>query len=77
MALLVEAQDVVAHATGAAALHLVLVAEELLPSKASAVIQLAMGEDTQEGALPCIYIPHYCHSETETERERERERETE
>ena len=45
--MLVEAQDVVAHAARAATLHLVLVAEELLAGEAAAIVQLAVGEHAQ------------------------------
>lgn len=38
VALTVEAQNVIAHAAGAAWLDLMLMAEELLPSKASAIV---------------------------------------
>lgn len=61
VALAVKAQDVVAHAAGAAGLDLVLVAEEFLPSKAPAVVQLPVGQDTQQGALPCVHIADHCY----------------
>lgn len=40
----VKSQDVIAHAAGPAWLHFVLVAEQLLPSHASAIVQLPMGQ---------------------------------
>lgn len=46
VALAVKAQDVIAHAAGTARLNLVLVTEELLPGKTTAIVQLSVGKDT-------------------------------
>lgn len=60
VALTVKAQDVIAHAAGTARLNLMLVTEELLPGKTTSIVQLSMGEDTQQSALPSIHITNHC-----------------
>lgn len=37
------------------------VSEELLACEASAVVQLPVGQNPQQGALPRIHVPYYCH----------------
>lgn len=69
VALAVEAQDVVAHAAGAARLNLVLVAEELLPSEASAVVEFTVGQDTQQRALPRIHVANHRYPGRERKKE--------
>lgn len=69
VALAIKAQDVIAHTAGAAWLNLMLMAEELLPSKASAVVELTVCQDTQQGALSCIHIANHCYPEGERKKE--------
>ena len=79
LSLLIKTQDIVAHAARPAALHFVLVPKELLASEASAVVQLAVGQNPQQSALPSIHIPNNRHSADEmkekSERVRKREKE--
>lgn len=39
------------------------VSEELLASEASAIVQLAVGQNTQQSALPRVHIPYDRHPE--------------
>lgn len=61
LSLLIEAQDVVAHTAGPAALHFMLVSEKLLASEASSIVQLSVRQNPQQSALPCIHIAHHSH----------------
>lgn len=61
VAFTVEAQDVVAHAAGAARFNLVFVAEELLAGKASAIVQLPVGQDTQKCAFASVHVAYDCY----------------
>lgn len=66
LSLLIKAQDVVAHATGPAALDFMFVSEELLASEASPVVQLAVRENPQQSALPRIHVAHHSHPGDQT-----------
>lgn len=77
MSLLVEAQDVIPHTAGPAALHLMFVSEELLPGEPPAVVQLPVGQHPQQGALTCIHVTHHRYPERGGEGEKEREGERE
>lgn len=46
-----------------------LMAEELLPSKASAVVELTVCQDTQQGALSCIHVANHCYPEGKRRKE--------
>lgn len=61
LSLLIEAQDVVAHAAGPAALYFVFVSEKLLASEAPSVVQLAVRQNPQQSALPRIHVAHHSH----------------
>lgn len=58
----VKAQDVITHAARTTTLHLVLVLEQFLSSKASPVIQFSVRQHTQQGAFACIDVAHHCDS---------------
>lgn len=47
LSVLVKAENVVANAARAAALHLVFVAEELLAGETTAIVQLSVGEHAE------------------------------
>lgn len=61
LSLLVKPQDIVAYTAGPATLHLMLVSEELLASKAPAIVQLSMCQHSQKSTLTSIHIPHHCN----------------
>lgn len=44
LSLLIETQNVVAHAASPAAFHFMFVSEELLASEASSIVQLTVGQ---------------------------------
>lgn len=46
LSLVIETQNVVAHAASPAAFHFMFVSEELLASEASSVVQLTVGQYT-------------------------------
>ena len=56
----VEPEDVVPHGARPARLSLVLVPEELLPREPASVVQLAVGEDAEEGGLAGVDVAHDC-----------------
>ena len=60
--LLVEPQDVVSNTGRSATLHLVFVSKQFLSRRPTSVVQLSVGEDTEESALTGINITHYRHS---------------
>mmetsp|Transcript_43646 Transcript_43646/g.83286 ORF Transcript_43646/g.83286 Transcript_43646/m.83286 type:complete len:618 (+) Transcript_43646:353-2206(+) len=57
-----EAQHLVADARGAPAVQLVLVAENVHASRASAVVQLALGQHAQQSALAAVHVPARGHT---------------
>jgi hypothetical protein len=59
--LLVESQDVVADTGRSPALHLVLVSEQFLSCRPSPVVQLSVSENTEQGALTGVHVPHNCN----------------
>lgn len=61
LSLLIEAQDVVAHTAGPAALHFMFMSEKLLASEASSIVQLSVRQNPQQSTLPCIHIAHHSH----------------
>lgn len=63
LSILVKAQDVITHTAGPATFHFMFVSEELLASKASAIIQLTMGQNAKQGALASVHIPNHRHSD--------------
>lgn len=71
LTILVKAQDVITHTAGPATLHFMFVSEELLASKASAIIQLTVGQHAKQGALSGIHIANHRHSEHRTKEEGE------
>lgn len=66
LAILIKAQDVITHTAGPATLHFVFVSEEFLASKASAIIQLAMGQHAKQGALSGVHVANHRYSEHRT-----------
>ena len=56
----VEPEDVIPHGARPPRLSLVLVPEELLPREPSSVVQLAVGEDAEEGGLAGVDVAHDC-----------------
>ena len=69
VSLLIESQDVVSDTGRSPALHLVFVSEQLLSRRPSAVVQLSVSQNTEEGALTGVHVPHNCNP---VDRERER-----
>ncbi len=65
--LLVKTEDVIANTAGPAALHFMFVSKELLASEASAIVELTVGQHSEQRALPCIHISNHCHSGDEKE----------
>lgn len=61
LSLLVKTQDIIAHTAGPAALHFMFVSKELLASEASTIVQLTMGQNPQQSALPRVHIPYHRH----------------
>lgn len=58
----VKAQYIVTNAAGPASLHLMLVAEQFLASKATTIVELAVGQHSQHRALTRVNVPHHRHS---------------
>lgn len=77
LSLLVKTQDIIADAARPAALHFMFVSKELLASKASAVVQLTMGQNPQQSALPRVHIPYHRHSGDKRKENMRRENSTE
>lgn len=61
----VEAQDLEADAGCASRLDLVQVSEEVEPCSASAVVQLALRQDPQQGGLARVHIPQDGHPQVQ------------
>lgn len=61
LSLLVKTQDIIAHTAGPAALYFMFVSKELLASEASTIVQLTVGQNPQQSALPCVHISHHRH----------------
>lgn len=59
----VESEDVVAHGTRPAALHLVLVAKQLLARVAPSIVQLAVGQHAQKRGLAGVHVAHHRHAD--------------
>ena len=56
----VKTKDIIANGRCSARFNFVLVAEELLTSKSSSIIQTSMSQDTKKSGLSGIYIPYHC-----------------
>lgn len=61
----VEAQDLKADAGCASRLDLVQVSEEVEPRSASAVVQLALRQDPQQGGLARVHVPQDGHPQVQ------------
>jgi len=61
LSLLVKTQDIIAHTAGPATLHFMFVSKELLASKASAIVQLTVGQDPEQRALPRVHVAYHGH----------------
>ena len=60
----VEAEDVVADAARSPRFLLVFVTEQFLAGEPSSVVEVAVREDPEEGALAGVNVPDHGHSAT-------------
>ena len=60
----VEAEDVIAHTARSSRFLLVFVTEQFLAGEPSSVVEVAVGEDAEEGALAGVHVPDHGHSAT-------------
>lgn len=66
VSLAIETKNIIANAACSSRLHLVLVTKKLLSCKTAAIIKLAVGQDPQQGAFPCVDISDNGNTTTQT-----------